>query len=96
VRKVLQKLKEKDLPVKLSKCEFHKHEIKFLGFLVSDQGLAPNPDKIQLIQEWPTPACVKDVQSFLGIANYYRKFIEGFSGIAGSLTNLIKKDVPFE
>ena len=92
---VLQKLREKDLPVKLSKCEFHKHSISFLGYVVSDQGLEPDLKKVQLVQEWPTLKNVRDVQAFLGIMNYYRKFIEGFSQIAQPLTALTYKDVTF-
>ena len=68
--------------MKLSKCEFHKHSIGFLGYIVSDQGLKPDPKKVDLVREWPTPRNVKDVQAFLGIINYYRKFIERFSQIA--------------
>ena len=96
VKKVMRKLQEKELPLKLSKCEFHKHEIAFLGYLISDKGLAPDPAKVKAVEEWPEPRNVKDVQSFLGLANYYRKFVENFSKIAGPLTNLTKKDTYFD
>ena len=92
---VLQKLREKDLPVKLTKYEFHKHSIGFLGYIVSDQGLKPDPKKVNSVKEQPTPRNVKDVQAFLGIINYYRKFIERFSQIAQPLTALTRKDVTF-
>ena len=92
---MLQKLREKDLPVKLSKCEFHKHSISFLGYVVSNQGLESDPKKVQSVKEWPTPKNVRDVQAFLGIMNYYQKFIEGFSQIAQPLTALTCKDVTF-
>jgi hypothetical protein len=92
----LEKLREKDLPVKLSKCEFHKHRIAFLGYIVSENGLAPDPEKIKAIEEWPEPTDVKDVQAFLGLANYYRKFVGHYSGIAGALTELTKKDKKFD
>ena len=92
VKKVMRKLQEKELPLKLGKCEFHKHEIAFLGYLISDKGLAPDPAKVKAVEEWPEPRNVKDVQSFLGLANYYRKFVENFSKVAGPLTNLTKKD----
>ena len=95
VRMVLQKLREKDLPVKLSKCEFHKHSIGFLGYIVSNKGIGPNLSKVESVKEWPKPTNVKDIQAFLGLVNYYRKFIEGFSGIATLLTKLTYKDTPF-
>jgi hypothetical protein len=79
VQKVLKKLQEKDLLLKLSKYEFHRHEISFLGYRVSSEGLGPDLRKVSTIQNWPEPSSVKDVQSFLGLLNYYRKFIEGFS-----------------
>ena len=95
VRKVLTKLREKDLPIKLSKCEFHKYSIGFLGYTVSENGLGPDPNKVIAIDSWPEPQNVKDVQSILGILNYYRKFIKGFSAIARPLTALTRKDVTF-
>jgi hypothetical protein len=95
VRKVLTKLREKDLPVKLSKCEFHKHSIAFLGYIVSDKGLSPDPAKVRAIKEWPELGSVKDVQAFLGLLNYYRKFIRNFGHIAAPLNNLTKKDTVF-
>lgn len=61
VKKVLEKLREKDLPLKLSKCEFHKHSIGFLGYTVSENRLAPDPRKIQAIEEWPELTNVKEV-----------------------------------
>ena len=95
VKKVLTNLREKDLPIKLSKCEFHKHAIGFLGYRVSDQGIGPDPDKVKSIQEWPEPTDVKGVQALLGILNYYRRMIQGFSHLAGPLTALTKKDATF-
>ena len=76
---VLQKLRKKDLLVKLSKCEFHKHSISFLGYIILDQGLKPDLKKVQSVKEWPTPKNIRDIQAFLEIINYYRKFIEEFS-----------------
>ncbi|SLM35926.1 gag-pol polyprotein [Lasallia pustulata] len=95
VRMVLKRLEERDLPVKLSKCEFHKHKIAFLGYIVSTEGIGPDPKKLESIRDWPKPENVKDVQAFLGLANYYRKLIKNFSDGAGPLTDLTKKDVPF-
>lgn len=96
VKKVLKKLEEKELYVKLKKCEFYKHEIRFLGYMISQDGIGPDPEKIRAIKEWPEPETVKDVQSFVGLANFYRRLIKGFSKIAILLTNLTKKAINFE
>ena len=92
---MLKKLQQKHLPVKLSKCEFYKHKIAFLSYLVSEKGLALDPVKIQSIEEWPRPQNIKEVQLFVGLANYYRKFILGYSHTTTPLTNLTKKDQHF-
>ena len=76
---------------KFSKCEFWLKELIFLGHVVSAQGVSVVPDKIQSILDWETPKSVKDVRSFLGLAGYYRRFIEGFSKIAKPMTDLLKK-----
>ena len=81
--------------MKLSKYKFHKHSIGFLGYIVSDKGIGPNLSKVESVKEWPKPTNVKDIQAFLGLVNYYRKFIKGFSGIATPLTKLTYKDTPF-
>ena len=81
--------------MKLSKCEFYKHSIGFLGYIISDKGIGPNLSKVELVKEWLTLTNVKDIQAFLGLVNYYRKFIEGFLGIATLLTKLTYKDTTF-
>ena len=96
VRQVLEKLKERDLKVKLEKCKFHKPELDFLGFIVGRNGLRLDPNKVKSILEWPVPNTVKDVQAFLGLANYNRKFIENYSKIAQPLTELTRKDTAFK
>ncbi|GAM88161.1 hypothetical protein ANO11243_061920 [Dothideomycetidae sp. 11243] len=95
VRKVLERLKEKALPVKLSKCEFHQHSISFLGYVVSNNGIAPDQKKIDSVLTWPEPTTVKEVQAALGFFNYYRKFVKAYSEVAAPLSNLTKKDVVF-
>jgi len=95
VRKVLQKLREKALPLKLKKCEFHKHRIPFLGYMVSTEGIGPDPKKIESVNEWPEPTTVKEIQALLGFFNYYRKFVRNFSSVAAPLSQLTKKDVKF-
>ena len=59
----------------MSKCEFHQKRVKFLGFIISDKGIEMDLDKVKSIVEWPTPTNKKEVQSFLGFANFYRRFI---------------------
>lgn len=76
----------------MHKCEWMKTEVHYLGHIISQGKVAPDPQKIQAIKEWPTPTTVKEVQAFLRLANYYRRFVFNFSHIANSLTNLTKKD----
>lgn len=77
------------------KCEFHKKSVKFLSFIIGTDGVRIDPEKTKSVEEWPTPKTVKDIQSFLGLANYNRKFIPNYSRIAIPLTKLTKKDEPF-
>ena len=78
VRKVLVRLQEHELYAKLEKCEFHVRETRFLGFIISPDGVAMDPDRIKTIVEWPVPKSVHDIQVFLGFANFYQRFIEGY------------------
>ena len=75
VRWVMEKLREKELKLKLEKCEFFKQEVPFLGSIVGKHGVRPDPAKIKSILEWPEPTNLKDLQSFLRLVNYYRRFI---------------------
>ena len=95
VRKVLTRLREHNLHIKPEKSLFHTDSIEFLGFMVSPAGVAMDPAKTEAIQAWPTPKTLKDVQSFLGFANFYRRFIARFSDIVLPLTRLMRKDTPF-
>jgi len=95
VRQVLQRLEENDLYLKLSKCEFHRSRISFLGYIIADDGISMDPLKVDAIKSWPTPKSVLDIQVFLGLANFYRRFIKGFSKIIAPITRLLKKDVQF-
>ena len=87
VEKVLERLKEHRLFAKMSKCEFNKKSVEFLGHIVSDGSVKMQKKKIDAILEWPTPRSVKEIQSFLGLANYYRGFIKDFSAVAAPMTN---------
>ncbi len=92
VRLVLQKLRDAGLYAKPEKCVFHKSQVEFLGYIISTEGLSMDPKKIQTIMEWETPKTVRDVQCFLGFANFYRIFIMNYSKIAAPLTRLTCKD----
>ncbi len=95
VKKVLKKLLENNLFVKLEKCEFDKSETTFLGYVISKDGLKMDKEKVKAILEWPIPTNVKEVQSFIGLCNYYRLFIKDFAKIANAIHKLTRKNVPF-
>ena len=96
LRLALTKLREHRLYAKFSKCEFWLNELIFLGHVVSAKGIAVIPDKVQSILDWKSPETVKEVRSFLGMAGYYRHFIESFSKITKPMTELLKKNKKFE
>nr|KYP47134.1 Retrovirus-related Pol polyprotein from transposon 17.6 [Cajanus cajan] len=95
LRLVLEILKAKQLYAKLSKCEFWLDEVKFLGHVISAKGIAVDPAKVESVLQWERPRTVIDVRSFVGLAGYYRRFIEGFSKIVVPLTQLTRKEQPF-
>jgi transcription antitermination factor NusG len=92
---VFERLKKNRLFVKLSKCEFMKSSIEFLGHNISDQGVRMLADKVKSINEWPTPRNEKHVASFLGLLGYYRRFIKDFSRVSLPLSELAKEKVKF-
>ena len=96
VAEVIKKLEENDLYVKPEKCKWKVKEVEFLGVIIGPEGIKMEEGKVKGVLEWPTPQCVKDVQKFLGLANYYRRFIEGFATVARPLHNLVKKDKKWE
>ena len=93
---VLQRLREHHLYAKLSKCDFWLKEIKFLGHTIPQAGIVVDPDKVQEVMNWKPPTTVRQIQSFLGLAGYYRRFIEGFSKIAKPMTSLLEKGREFK
>jgi hypothetical protein len=92
VREVLRRLREHSLFAKVEKCAFSMDTTDFLGFIISPDGLRMDESKVQVIHDWPTPRKVKDIQSFLGFANFYHQFIASYSEITVPLTRLTRKD----
>ena len=89
---ILEKLREHKLYAKFSKCEFWLSEVRFLVHIVSNEGIAVDPSKVATVTEWEPPKNVGEIHSFLGLAGYYRSFIENFSKIARHMTELLKKE----
>lgn len=90
VRKVLEALLKAQLHVKPSKCEFGVPMVKFVGHVISGNGISVDPDKISVLREWPTPTNVQELRSFIGFVNYYRRFIRSFARISAPLTELLR------
>jgi len=95
VKEVLKRLRKVGLYAKAEKCEFHSDSVEYLGYVLSPSGLTMSDAKVKTIQEWPEPKKVKDIQSFLGFANFYRRFIFNYSDIVIPLTCLTRKDTPW-
>jgi hypothetical protein len=95
LKTVMEKLREKKLFAKLKKCEFWLEEVSFLGHVVNKNGLAVDPARVKVVVEWERPTSVREIRSFLGLAGYYRRFIEGFSSLSGPLTALTNKNAPY-
>jgi hypothetical protein len=91
LRKVFQRLRDCQLYAKLSKCEFWISEVLFLCHIIKREGLAIDPKKVIAILDWKAPKDVRGIKSFIGMAGYYRRFIEGFSKIARPMTALLQR-----
>jgi hypothetical protein len=96
LRLVLQMVREHRLYAKLSKCEFLLEQVAFLGHVFSKGGISVDPTKVQHVLSWNAAMSVGDIQSFLGLAGYYRRFIEGFSKISKPMIELLEKDKKLE
>lgn len=96
LREVLKRLRENQLKLQPDKCEILRKEVTYLGQIITENGISPDPAKLEAVKHFSIPKKVKDIQAFIGLAEYYRKFIEGFSKIAKPLTKLTKKGENFE
>ena len=93
---VLQVLRDHQLYAKFSKYEFWLTEVRFLGHVVSASGVSIDPEKVEVVMSWERPKSVFEIHSLLGLAGYYRRFIEEFSRLAAPMTRLTRKEVKFE
>ncbi|MBC1496232.1 hypothetical protein HCI94_13525, partial [Listeria welshimeri] len=96
LRLALEKLREHQLYAKFSKCEFWLSEVKFLSHVISSGGVAVDPSNVESVLSWKQPKTVSEIRSFLGLAGYYRRFIENFSKIARPMTRLLQKEVKYK
>jgi hypothetical protein len=96
LRIVLQTLREHKLYAKLKKCDFWLSKVSFLGHIISREGISTDTIKTQAVVEWKRPTTITKIRSFLGLAGYYRRFIEGFAQLAAPLTRLTRKGIKFE
>ncbi|GKD06404.1 putative reverse transcriptase domain-containing protein [Tanacetum coccineum] len=96
LKAILGLLKEEKLYAKFSKCEFWIPKVQFLGHVIDSQGIHVDPAKIESIKDWASPKTPTKIRQFLGLAGYYRRFIEGFSKIAKSMTKLTQKGIKFD
>ena len=96
MKQVFERLREVGLKLKPRKCRFGRREVPYLGCVISDCGLSPDPEKTEAVRGFPIPTTVVDLRSFLRLASYYRRFIEGFAKVAHPLHALVKKNVQFD
>lgn len=92
---VLERLRAANLKVNLEKCAFLQESVKYLGHIVTADGVKPDPEKVRAVEEYPVPRTVREVKGFLGLAGYYRRFIQGFAEMAKPLTALLKKEAMY-
>ncbi|GJT36308.1 hypothetical protein Tco_0926727 [Tanacetum coccineum] len=96
LKTILELLKDEKLYAKFSKCEFWINTVQFLGHVIDSKGIHVDPVKIEAIKDWESPTTPTEIRQFLGLAGYYQRFIEGFSKIAKSLTELTQKNKKFD
>ena len=92
----MKTLKEAGLKVKISKCQFAQTSVKFLGHIISADGVRPNPEKVKSIEDFPSPKNPEEVKVVLGMFGYYRKYIKNYGDVAHPMIKLLKQGVEFE
>nr|GEU57626.1 putative reverse transcriptase domain-containing protein [Tanacetum cinerariifolium] len=96
LKAILGLLKKEELYAKFLKCEFWIPKVQFLGHIIDSRGIHVDPAKIESIKDWASPKTLTEIRQFLGLAGYYRRFVEGFLKIAKSMTKLTQKGVKFD
>jgi len=96
LHEVFERLRQLNLKLQTTKCEFMRKEVNYLGHVITDQRVRPDPQKIRCVMDYPIPRNSKEIKSFLGLSGYYRRFIPDYGKIAKPLTSLLKKDVEFK
>lgn len=96
IRELFKRLRQAGLKLQPDKCKFLKRSVKYLGHILSEEDLKPDPKKVEAVEKFPICKTLKSVRQFLGLTGYYRRFIKDFAKIAKPLTTLLMKDVPFE
>ncbi|KRX79010.1 Retrovirus-related Pol polyprotein from transposon 17.6 [Trichinella sp. T6] len=96
LQEVLDRLRKVGLKVKPEKCQLMKRKVAYLGHIISEKGIATDPSKTRAVKEWQAPSCVSELRQFLGLASYYRKFVNGFASIAAPLHRLLEGDAEWK
>ncbi|KRX53637.1 Retrovirus-related Pol polyprotein from transposon 17.6 [Trichinella sp. T9] len=96
LQEVLDRLRKVGLKVKPEKCQLMKRKVAYLGHIISEKGIATDPSKTRAVKEWQAPSCVSELRQFLGLASYYRKFVNGFASIAAPLHRLLEGDADWK
>ena len=92
--RVFERLYDAGLKLKPSKCQFLQEKVKYLGHVVSKEGIQTDPDKVAALKDWPIPRSIKDLRRFLGFSSFYRRFVPGYASVARPLNDLLKDSSP--